>query len=366
MARRSLKAIAFLCNRIRDELGRPPSTREWNSFVESEEEFFPKDGAIRKRFGSWDEFLARTLGWEDRDETVDFPDRKLHPQDVDAFLDTLGDLQDKALALDNERLNTERIIRTDKEWFPVVFTSDWHIGSLATDHRLFKRHLSLLRHPEIRTVFLGDGTDNFFSGFPNAHPVAQQIASPTIQKRIFWSVMEEIAPNLIAWLDGNHDGWRDEREIGYNTFKEKAGELGIPFSSAKMGVCLTIEGGPRYRLYMAHNLKGGSMYNPNHSKKRALMFDLSTPTDIVITGHTHNPTMAWEYWKGRPTLMITCGTFKDHDTADEFCGRFFSDEFGAKASVGTPMVAFNTRDHRYIPFFDVEAGLEFCGVSLDS
>jgi len=226
-------------------------------------------------------------------------------------------------------------IPTDKK-VAVLFSADWHTGSVAVDYEALQSNLeTILNTDRVYMITVGDLIDNFRS-FRSLQPVLSQIISPKEQKTILQSILSEFVKKK-KWLAacwGNHDIERDERLYGESTVKELLSRS-IDYFNGK-GTLNLIVGKQKYKIKMAHQFKGYSMYNPNHPQNRELKW-YSPDADVIVSAHRHQPACQNFYEYGQPKCLIQTGTFQ---TDDGFAKRWYG-----KGIIGIPTVMFRPDKH---------------------
>lgn len=113
-------------------------------------------------------------------------------------------------------------IKTEKQFIAIIFSADWHLGSISVDYKDLRENIEYLLNTDgLYLITVGDLTDNF-TKFKSMQPVLSQIFSPREQARILASIIKELTERK-KWLAacwGNHDVERDEKMIGFSIVKE--------------------------------------------------------------------------------------------------------------------------------------------------
>ena len=132
-------------------------------------------------------------------------------------------------------------------------------------------------------INLGDSTNNWVGS------LARLYADQSTSKREELLLLEWLIKS-IDWLciiKGNHDLWTgtgnpiDYLSSGCDAaVKSWQAKIRFQFPSVKEGI----------KLWASHDFPGHSMYNPNHSMRKADMMS-SGIADIYVAGHKHN----WAY-----------------------------------------------------------------------
>jgi len=132
----------------------------------------------------------------------------------------------------------------------------------------------------------GDEIENFYSGsFAGAKSVYDQLITPDLQRVQWDAYLDRIQDRALWGLASQHGTIWDERKAGYVPIKQTYLSRGIPFFDGQAYVTLHV-GKQRYKLAVAHEFPGNSMWNPNHGQKRALWqrFPLA---DVVAMADKH-------------------------------------------------------------------------------
>jgi hypothetical protein len=274
------------------------------------------------------------------------------------FLDVIQKHQALDEKLSNSQTTGTIKIETDKEFFPVNLTADWHLGSVCVDYDAWQRLFHFILDNEIYQMLFGDLTDNFKPPFRSMTAIFSQIFSPEKQVEFLASVIEEYKakrPNAIlaAWW-GNHDVEWDENKSGTSPIKDMLSEDYLYFNG--MGVIELQVNDHAYRLGGSHVFKGHSMYNRNHSQGRAVREHFGGLVDVVVQGDKHvrayQLITEYELFKefgyselGGDIHLVQVPTYKKDDG---YAKRYFSPTGG---QIGSPTILFGA-DNREIIYAD--------------
>lgn len=226
-------------------------------------------------------------------------------------------------------------IKTDKK-IAVLFSADWHTGSVAVDYDELEQNLGIILNTDrVYMITVGDLIDSF-RNFRSLQPVLSQIISPREQTIVLESILGEFIEKA-KWLAatwGTHDVERDERIYGESTVKNLLSKNLVYFNGK--GTLNLIVNSQRYIIRMAHELKGFSIHNPNHPQGRELRW-YSPDADVIASAHKHQPACQNFYQYGQPKCLIQTGTFQ---TDDGWSKRWYG-----KGTVGVPTVVFHPDRH---------------------
>lgn len=191
----------------------------------------------------------------------------------------------------------------------LVFLSDLHIGSSATDYDLFKQITrDLLEIPNLYAILGGDEVD-FAIKLRGVKEVFGDIIDPEMQLYFLESWFEEVGHKIVAAVAGNHDAWRTEQATGLNPFRDIFARK-VPYSSGICRLSLTV-GDVDYELAFSHTFKGNSIYNPVHSLKRHAREE-APECDLYFAGHNHKPGKGYDWEHGKARCYINSGSIQVH------------------------------------------------------
>jgi len=222
----------------------------------------------------------------------------------------------------------------------VAYTSDEHLGSIATDYTAWLDDIDfLLNTPGLYAVSAGDMIENQ-RAFKTVSAVINQIIPPDLQEEIVREITLElfVKNKLLAAGAGNHDTEFCERLYGKSNVEKIISRL-VPFFNGKGAMELTV-GNQKYTHLIIHKTRFNSFLNALHGAKRE--YQLTLPADVVVTAHTHKPAfeMYYQYEMaseigmgiGPYSLLIKTGTYKTEDA--------YSKRYWTKGVIGTPTVVY--------------------------
>lgn len=236
----------------------------------------------------------------------------------------------------------------------IVFTSDWHIGSVGCDMAKLRKDLQTISdYPNLYCVVGGDGIDNFVQETKMKASRSQIVPSAT-QISLFRMALSTVKDKVLALGRGNHDGW--SRELAdYEPMKEVGRELGIPYVGDEGVVEVKmVEGGKvgqSYTILRRHKYHGESKDDPTVAIVK--MYDLGNEVfDIGVLEHRHVGVIKTFWRHGKERFAIRTGSYKVRDG--------YARELGfANVEPRTPMVILLPGgERRILAFPDMREGVE--------
>lgn len=260
-------------------------------------------------------------------------------------------------ASDINRIATVRI-KSDKP-IVVVYTGDWHLGDIATDHQSWMNDMNyILENPFVYVVDLGDDRQNMTS-FSVLSAVLGQSLTPAQQGLLIKSIVDELTDKnkLLAKVDGNHDVEFDERVLGQAVQKYLLAKLKAPRFSNK-GIMKLYVGDQLYTNLLFHKSRFRSFLRTTHGNLRE--HQLLFPAEVVAGAHDHSPgfeilnryEMAREagFDFGGETYLIKCGTYQD----SPYGWKYFHG-----GGQGNPTVVYYPDRHKKLFFMDMRDAIEW-------
>ena len=248
----------------------------------------------------------------------------------------------------------------------VCYSSDWHLGSICSDHLALSKHLDyIIDTDDLYLVSNGDENDNM-QIFRNVSARAQSLPIGE-QAKTFAAIYHELCDNnkLLCAGYGNHSEEFEERNVGFSYSAMVKGSR-IPYFRGIGKLYLQVGKGKNMQEYthiMSHDGKGNSAVNPLYGAQRqAMLYD---PTaDVSIASHTHNPAFSYSFGHGaedakrhqvvfplQPRIDIRTGTFK---TGDPFSQRYFG-----QGKIGIPTIVFSPKTREMVPFSTPEHAMAY-------
>jgi len=283
--------------------------------------------------------------------------------EVEDFLDHLAERKRFEEAEFPQENTLELFIKSDKP-VPLVFSSDWHLGSIGTDYTAFKEDIKFLfAHPEIKLITVGDLIDNFVK-FKSAEAVLQQVCNPRMQHKLLYKIAARLAKTkqFLAATWGNHDTERDEHIIGESALAQMLAAVAHFFDGRGLIILKvgpTIEEAMTYTILLTHAPPGSSANDKNHGGKR--LYREHFPADVTVTAHRHTAAMQQDSYYdvardagfnfGGPRVTIATGTYK---TKDAYSRRYWSE-----GRVGAHTVLFWPKVRRMTAFVSAEDAITY-------
>lgn len=232
----------------------------------------------------------------------------------------------------------------------IIFSSDWHLGSIYTDYASMVRMLKLIMETNSYIVVVGDLIDNFEHPILSTKTVNSQLITPALQRDIMIKLLTLLIEKkkLIAMVLGNHENFTSP--YPYQQLLFSAGVVSYNRLFLRLNVRDQI-----YKIALVHRSRFNSFLNPVHSSWRELTLNYPD-SDIVVTSHTHVPALSVYYYpqdnKLVDRILVKTGTLK----FDPYMLNFTS---AAHNSVfATPAVVLSTQRRKIIPFHRAEDALK--------
>ncbi len=313
---------------------------------------FENAGQIRRRTG----VSSPGVPTKFENPVIEFPDKKKAEVDWEEWIDHLigsQKLHRKADATQSEARIKIRCVGP----FAVVFSADWHLGSVATEYERWKKDLRfILDTPNMGIITVGDLADNF-TRFRTLKAVLDQLVKPEIQGKIIGGVFGQLVARnkILGCWQGNHEAF-DSTNIGKTVLYHKALEESIPFFKGKGRVVLDING-TEHILVIMHKSRFHSYLHGLHSSKQE-MKQYYPDADIVCTAHTHNPAAERFYYAGKERLALRIGSYKTDDD--------YSKLYWQPGIIGCPTVVFyNNRWESFSSPYTAKAFMDGIGGGPD-
>ena len=293
----------------------------------------------------------------DQEVTLEFPNKKCGDFDWREWLraaQTTQDLHHKASS--KQDIATIKINTTNP--VIVVFSADWHLGSISCDYAQFLKNVDfMINTDDVYLGVVGDTIDNFYQ-FNNAHAILSQVIPPAKQRKllgeIFHALMEKNKLLFVGY--GNHET-RDEKWLGDNLVARMV-EDKVPFLSGK-GIIKLYIGDQLYTILVMHKTGSNSKINTLYGAK--MEYSRYFPGDLVITAHTHVPAIESYYHYGAAgrvglpfggeSWLVKTGTY---NTSDGFSTRFYD-----HGVVCDPTLVLFPRERKMVPFMAATDAVSF-------
>ncbi len=257
------------------------------------------------------------------------------------------------------RFDREHRRRKAEKWLPitldeggpfgVIVFGDPHMDANGCNWPLLLRHIELAKRPGTYGICVGDKTNNWVGRLVREY--ADQHTTASDARRLAKWYLHGAGVSWIAHVLGNHDVWNDGAAI-YGLLNDDA--YYFPHWEARIELWAA---GDAWRIHVAHDFRGQSIYNKTHGPSRAAMFS-GGAAELYVCGDKHTfGAQSFEIEEtGRLVHSARARGYKFHDDYAVQCG-YAQGEAGASI-----FVLFNphaqTAAGRMQVFADVELGAE--------
>jgi hypothetical protein len=253
-------------------------------------------------------------------------------------LKPLTELQQIAKAASGSQDRAHFHLQTDAP-APVLFVSDWHIGSWGTSYQAIAEITQTIRDRKLWVVALGDMLQMAIK-LRNVLEISDNALPPRLQMRFLQSWLEDIAPYVLWSTWDNHSVMREETATGFSQYAELFKEKTV-YHSGIGHVDLTV-GEETYRVCSSHRFSGNSHLNPTHGQMRYMRFE-GIDREIAIAGDSHRPAVQTYTDGPQPRIAVNVGTLQ---TDSGYAKRHFS----LSTHDWMPVVVFFPDRHLMVPF----------------
>ncbi len=229
-------------------------------------------------------------------------------------------------------------IATDRAT-PVLFISDWHIGSWGTSYENLAHITDKIQTLGMRIAVLGDMLQMSIK-LRGILEISDNALTPRDQMTFLRSWLEDMS-HLILWSTwDNHSVQREEDATGFSYYAQLFKERTI-YHSGIGHIDLTI-GKEVYKIASSHRFKGNTQQNPTGGAVK-YMRQYGIDRELAVAGDSHAPAL-FEYADGPlPRLALNCGTLQ----SDSGYGKR---HFSPFVHDWMPVVLFSPDTHLMIPF----------------
>lgn len=233
-------------------------------------------------------------------------------------------------------------IDTDRP-VPVLFISDWHIGSWGVNYKEIAQTTFRIRQLGIRIACLGDMLQMSIR-MRNVMEMGDNLLSPREQMLFLESWLNDLAPQMLWSTWDNHSVAREEEFTGLSRYAELFKDKCI-YHSGIGHVDLTV-GEETYKIVSSHRFTGNTPLNPTAGQEKYMRFE-GIDRELAIAGDSHRPSVK-EYADGPLNrIAINCGTLqKDSGYAKRFFSLYSHDWM--------PVVVFCPDRHLMVPYASLE------------
>jgi hypothetical protein len=238
---------------------------------------------------------------------------EFHWSDV---LKPLEELQSIAKAASGSQDRAHIRIDTDSP-APVLFISDWHIGSWGTSYKTVASITQTIKDRGLWVAVLGDMLQMSIK-LRNVLEISDNALPPRLQMRFLQSWLEDIAPSIIFATFDNHSVMREEAATGFSQYAELFKAKTIYHSG--IGHVDLIVGNETYKIASSHRFRGNSYLNPTHGQMRYGRME-GQDREVIVAGDSHCPAIQTYTDGPMERIAINCGTLQ---TDSGYAKRFFS------------------------------------------
>ena len=261
-----------------------------------------------------------------------------HWTDVLGPLDALQQIAKRASGAQDAA--TIRIETTDP--VPVLFVSDWHIGSWGTSVRTLAETTKRIRDLGLRMAVLGDMLQMAIR-LRGVLEVSDNALVPRMQHR-FWDSWMTDMMDLILWGTwDNHAVQREEDAIGYSPYAESFRENCVYHSGiGHVDLVVGLDAPETYKIASSHRFRGNTPLSPVGGQKRYMRFE-GIDRELAVAGDSHRPGLECYYDGPLARIALNCGTLQsDSGYAKRYFTPYSHDDM--------PVVVFHSDEHLMIPY----------------
>lgn len=228
---------------------------------------------------------------------------------------------------------------------PILFLSDFHIGSWGTNLEEVARLIEIIKRYRINTAILGDMIQMSIK-LRGVKEVSDNQFPPDQQIEIIESLLvDDLMPQILWGTWDNHSVKREEDAVGFSRYAEMLKKRTVYHSGIghiDLEVGNDIEGFQTYKICSAHYFRGRSRYNPVYGQMTYMRFE-GIDRELAVAGDSHKPAMH-EYTDGEmDRIAINCGTLqKDSGYAKRY--------FSLDTHDWMPVVEFYPDRHLMVPY----------------
>lgn len=251
-----------------------------------------------------------------KSERIEYQDRKEPTEeDIDSFIDAMKLLktaQDKA---DSKQVKATVKLNEDKP-FAIVYSGDWHIGSVGVDVNRLEEHLNIIAETD-GMYFIGAG-DYIDNAILHKGSDYESIIRPGMQMKVAARIMERIADKVIALVRGCHEDF--SKKVDDRDYLE---ELCKETESINLwhGGDIKIKAGDQEYLWrVRHKFPFKSPLNLENAMRRIM--EIKGPCDVAAEAHWHDGYIMDRHLMGEYRVLMRSGTFKIWDEFGQKIGGY--------------------------------------------
>ena len=196
----------------------------------------------------------------------------------------------------------KKIIKTNSEWFKLIFMGDIHVGHENCDERSAGEMVNWIASQNINecgVILTGDLIENVLPSTKGSS-FEMKIPSPEKQIERVTNLLRPLAKHVLMLCDGNHED-RTQRTAGITPSRYIAKDLGVNYVGyhGLLELSLQFKGHQKeiYNIYAEHGC--GSIPKAvagRYSKLESIQKQVEA--DVYGKGHIHHKNMfAKEVWK---------------------------------------------------------------------
>lgn len=183
---------------------------------------------------------------------------------------------------------------------------DLHLGAIGCNEREWSQFVQFIQNePDSYVAVIGDMIDNATKDSIASNYATDVMYSPSKSKELLAEYLKPIAHKVVGAVKGNHEARSRgcDYDILYDVFCrlgiEDVYRAGTAFVYLQIGE-RTVNSKQRsmqsYKMILSHGVGNGRMIGSGVN--RQYQFGIATDCDVLITGHTHQPTVA------RPSRVV--------------------------------------------------------------
>jgi hypothetical protein len=240
--------------------------------------------------------------------------------------------------------DTARIVVGAETALPLLFISDWHIGSWGTSYTRLAQITDKIRKLGLRVAVLGDMLQMAIR-LRGILEISDNALTPRDQFSFLRSWLEDMV-DLLLWATwDNHSVQREEDATGFSYYAELFKERTI-YHSGIGHIDLTV-GSETYKIASSHRFKGNTQQNPVNGAIKYMRFH-GIDRELAVAGDSHAPAL-FEYADGPlPRLALNCGSLQ----GDSGYGKR---NFSPFSHDWMPVVVFSADTHLMTPYKSLES-----------
>lgn len=262
---------------------------------------------------------------------------------ISTWRDVLSDLSQQQIKREARSFSQDQgqiAIETDRP-ICILTLSDTHIGSWATDYKLFEAMTQeIIDTPEFFVILLGDLL-NMAIKLRSVAEIHDDALTPGDQFDVLESWLGDIGHKVLAATWDNHAVEREEKQAGSSTMARILSRRVIYHKG--IGHLDIAVGEQVYKVAVSHHFQGTSIYNPVHGAQRYLIMQ-APDREIAACGDSHVPGALNFMHNGAPRLAINTGSIQ---TNSVYAKRYFS----LSTAPIFPCFTLDPREHRVVSYW---------------